>query len=272
MYRSIYLDFPGVCYYILRFIHHFFLGEVIIMIRKDEPSWKGAGWHVVAILFFIGLICVMLLIATPAQSITEATLASIENIVGQKVEVADTADSSLDVYLTKMHVNNTVERTEELDGLLEFYSTYTRSSVIAKTILEESLRCDIPIHIAFSLAWRESRFYPQAVSSPNKRGTRDWGLFQLNDGNRKSWTRGDFFNVEKNTRHGLSFLKYCIEQMGSLELGLAAYNAGIYGVRSKGVPSSTQRYIKDIFAYEAELDSALNRFFESDSSDSGRSG
>ena len=242
------------------------------MISKDEPGWLGAGWHVVAILFFIGLIFVMLLIATPAQSITETTPAPTENKIVKKDKVADAAGSSLVVYLTKMHVNYTVERTEELDELVEFYSTFTRNSFIARAILEESLRCDIPIHIAFSLAWRESRFYPRAVSSPNKRGTRDWGLFQLNDGNRKSWTRGDFFNVERNTRHGLSFLKYCIEQMGSLELGLAAYNAGIYGVRSRGVPSSTQGYIKDIFAYEAELDSALNRFFERENSGSGRSG
>ena len=35
---------------------------------------------------------------------------------------------------------------------------------------------------ALRIAWRESRLLPNVVNDTNTNGTKDWGLFQLNDG------------------------------------------------------------------------------------------
>ena len=225
------------------------------MSSNDGPRTEGADWQIIVILMLTGLIFSMLLLTTPAQSDTPSHQDIRKNVEYKVIPVNK-------AYLTKMDVNHTIQEFKNKENVVQFYSKFTRSEKIAKTIIQESLRHQVPVHIAISLAWKESRFTPNAVGRPNKMGTRDWGLFQLNDGHRSDWTREEFFNIEKNTRHALSYLSYCVKEMGNLKLGLAAYNAGIHGVRSQGVPASTQQYIKEIFVYESILDLALNQFVE----------
>ncbi len=173
--------------------------------------------------------------------------------------------------LTDMAVNGAVlsysiESYKNGYSFIDFYSQYTGDQEIARVILEESLELDVPVHVAFSLAWKESRFDHRAVSPPNRGGTRDWGLFQLNDGGRKNWTENDFFDIRKNTYSGLYYLRHCISEMGNLRLGLAAYNAGIYGVRNRGIPESTKHYIDSILEFESGLDDDFNHWINEQTS------
>ena len=55
----------------------------------------------------------------------------------------------------------------------------------------------------------------------------------------------------------MQYLRLCLGEMGSADLALAAYNAGIRGVRDWGIPASTRAYTRAIGAYERELDRAF---------------
>ena len=160
--------------------------------------------------------------------------------------------------LSGTDVNSWILERDDNSEIIEFYSHFTGSSLVAETIINEAIHSEIPVHLAVSLAWRESAFNPRAVSPPNRSGTRDWGLFQLNDGFRTQWTRDDFFHIQKNTESALEYLKYCIVQTKSIRWGLAAYNAGIHSVITETVPSSTIRHISKILSFETMLDRALN--------------
>jgi soluble lytic murein transglycosylase-like protein len=163
--------------------------------------------------------------------------------------------------MRRLDINGWVSTRVDPAEAVIFYSRLTGSGRVASVILTEARRLDIPLHLAFALAWKESSYNPNAVSRPNKRGTRDWGLFQLNDGGRREWTEEDFFDVSKNAYSALFYLRYCIHEMGSVDMGLAAYNAGVYGVRKWGAPDSTKRYVRSILAYEQKLDRIFNEAF-----------
>ena len=121
---------------------------------------------------------------------------------------ATSRETDLIKQLLKLDVNYKLRYLQKLGELVNFYSLYTNSREIAQVIIEESLEQNLPINIAFALAWRESQFNPRAISPPNRGGSIDWGLFQLNDGHRQDWTRSEFFNIRKNAHAALVFLKY----------------------------------------------------------------
>ena len=161
----------------------------------------------------------------------------------------------------RMQVNHAIVRLVERVAVLDFYAGYTGCRGVARTILEAALRAEVPVNLAFALGWQESRFDATAVSGANLYGTRDWGLFQLNDGARPHWKRDDFFNVRRNAESAMQYLRLCLGEMESVELALAAYNAGIRGVREWGIPQSTRAYTRAIIAYERQLDRAFGERF-----------
>lgn len=161
----------------------------------------------------------------------------------------------------RMQVNHAIVRLVERVAVLDFYAAYTGRHEVARAILEAALRAEVPVNLAFALGWQESRFDASAVSSPNAYGTRDWGLFQLNDGARPGWKRDDFFDVRRNAESAMQYLRVCVAEMESVEMALAAYNAGIRGVREWGVSQSTRAYARAILAYERELDRAFGERF-----------
>lgn len=139
----------------------------------------------------------------------------------------------------------------------KFYDKYTKNHEITTKIINYAIDNNIPINIAFSIVWNESRYKINAVGPKNSNGTRDWGLLQLNDGFRHRWTRKDFFDIDKNIKTGMEYLAYCISRTGSLEKGIGAYNKGIRGIHKYGLP---KKYISDILTYEKKLDIALNNY------------
>ncbi|WP_461249005.1 transglycosylase SLT domain-containing protein, partial [Treponema sp. R6D11] len=80
---------------------------------------------------------------------------------------------------------------------------------------------NVPAALAFALCWEESRFNPRAVGKPNRDGSIDRGLFQLNNRSFPELDTYMFFNVQHNARYGISHLRYCLDYGGSEVSALA---------------------------------------------------
>ena len=101
-----------------------------------------------------------------------------------------------------------------------------------------------------AMVWQESGFRPEAVSHSGA-----IGLAQLMPGT------ADGLNVDpwdpvQNLAGGARYLAWTIEEFGSIELGLAAYNAGPGRVReADGIPNiaETRAYVPRVLDYYRKL-------------------
>jgi soluble lytic murein transglycosylase-like protein len=94
------------------------------------------------------------------------------------------------------------------------------------------------------VVWAESTFVPDAVSSAGA-----IGLAQLMPGT-AAGLGVDPWDPESNLRGGARYLVEQIERFGTLELGLAAYNAGPGRVvEHDGAPEYTRAYIDRVIGY-----------------------
>ena len=138
-----------------------------------------------------------------------------------------------------------------------FYSHVTGNREVSDSILIEAEKNDIPLSLAFSLAYTESRYRSNAVNS-NSNSSIDRGLFQLNSNSFPNLTEEDFFNPAVSAKYGMSHLKFCLDTAGNEISALAMYNAGTGKVRSNRTPQSTLNYVGKIMSYQDTLD----RLFE----------
>jgi hypothetical protein len=168
------------------------------------------------------------------------------------------SNTDINDYLTRMDINEVIKELG-VSNIIPFFNQYTQDPHVSITIIQEALEYNIPVNIAFSIAWRESQFNSNAISPKNRNGSRDWGLFQLNDTYYK-WTHDDFFNIEKNVQAGVAHFEYCLEEMGDVPSALAAYNAGVFGIKTYGIPSSTEKHVAIILEYEDELNKEFNKY------------
>jgi soluble lytic murein transglycosylase-like protein len=131
-----------------------------------------------------------------------------------------------------------------------FYISLTRSREISLPILRYASANDIPLPLAFALAWGESEFNARA----NNRNSRsvDRGLFQLNSHTFPFLKTEQFYDPEINARYGMEHLRFCLDQSESELVALAIYNAGTVKVR-RGTPYSTLNHIARILEYRDEL-------------------
>ena len=94
---------------------------------------------------------------------------------------------------------------------------------------------------------QESGFNPKAISRAGAQG-----LMQLMPGTARGLGVEDPFDPEQNIAGGTKYLKNLINKYDSVELGLAAYNAGSGAVNKyKGIPPyrETQNYVKNIMQH-----------------------
>lgn len=138
-----------------------------------------------------------------------------------------------------------------------FYINVTESQEVALAILQEADKNEIPLSLAFSLAYTESRYKATAVNR-NTNASVDRGIFQLNNRSFPSLTEEEFFDPNVSAKYGMSHLRYCLDTAGNEVSALAMYNAGTYRVRNNGTPQMTLNYISNIFAYRQ----GLERLFE----------
>jgi hypothetical protein len=149
-------------------------------------------------------------------------------------------------------------RSEYKDWVIDFFTDICSSKEISQVILMNADEFEVSAALAFALSWEESRFNPRAVSRPNRDGSMDRGLFQLNN---KSFPDLDplaYFNIRYNTRVGIGHLRYCLDIGGSEISALAMYNAGAGRVSSTGAPKVTLNYISRILENKSKIESRFH--------------
>ncbi|MBQ1949849.1 MAG: lytic transglycosylase domain-containing protein [Treponema sp.] len=134
-----------------------------------------------------------------------------------------------------------------------FYLHVTGNRETAMAILEEAEKNDIPLSLAFALAYTESRYNTNAVNR-NRNASIDRGLFQLNNRSFPQLKEADFFDPAVSAKYGMSHLRFCMNIAGNEVAALAMYNAGTNKVRADNTPQSTLNYVGKIKAYQEKLD------------------
>jgi hypothetical protein len=130
--------------------------------------------------------------------------------------------------------------------VIAFFGYLTGSVELARPVLENALRFNIPPALAFALSWEESRYNPRALNRANRDKTSDRGLFQLNSASFPRLSEAELFDPAINAYYGLSHLRWCLDTGGSEVAGLAMYNAGTGRVRGGGTPKNTLDYVSRI--------------------------
>lgn len=99
-----------------------------------------------------------------------------------------------------------------------------KPEVLKKIIIDEATRQGVPVELALAVAQQESGFNNKAISKPNKNGSRDHGLFQLND---KYHKLKNVYDPIENTRYAIGMLRDGLKKnKGDVRKTLSDYNAG----------------------------------------------
>jgi len=117
---------------------------------------------------------------------------------------------------------------------------------IAAAIADSADRCGLDPDLLRAVIQAESGFDRFAVSSKGAQG-----LMQLMPGTAAALGVSDPFDVRQNVAGGAAYLRQQLDRFGSLDLALAAYNAGPGAVsRHNGIPPfpETQNYVARIMA------------------------
>ena len=138
-------------------------------------------------------------------------------------------------------------------AVINFYTQLTGNATVTDAILTYAAKNDIPLSLAFALAWGESRYKTAAVNR-NTNSSIDRGLFQLNNKSFPKIAEKDFFDPYVSARYGLAHLSFCIQTAGNEVSGLAMYNAGTGKVKKDGTPRQTLNYISSILNYRNAVD------------------
>ncbi|MCL2440725.1 MAG: lytic transglycosylase domain-containing protein [Treponema sp.] len=150
-------------------------------------------------------------------------------------------------------------KPEFKEWVIDFFTGICSGREIAQAILNSSDEFDVPPALAFALCWEESRFNPYAINRQNRNGTIDRGLFQLNSRSFAHLEVSAFYNIEINARHGVGYLRQCLNSGGTEISALAMYNAGTGRVRSTGAPEVTLNYVSRILDNRRKIE---NRFHD----------
>ena len=150
---------------------------------------------------------------------------------------------------------------DNFDKSIEFYTEQiTNDSQISRAIISNSIKNGIPVNLAFSVAYKESKFDKKAYNDNGK--SKDRGLFQLNDSYRKDWPIEDFYNIDKNSFEGTRYLKEMIVlNENDIQKALYCYNAGPTKVRRDGIiPDRTRIYAAEILNLEKKMNQQLQNW------------
>lgn len=126
----------------------------------------------------------------------------------------------------------------------DFFYQETASYQISDIILEAAAHHEIPMLLAFSLAWAESSYRVDAVNKNSH--SIDRGLFQLNNRSFPELSTKEFFDPEINADQGMEYLASCLELGENRVVALAMYNAGRGRVNGRGTPKMTLDYISKV--------------------------
>lgn len=122
-------------------------------------------------------------------------------------------------------------------------------------IKEFSTRYQVPESLIMAVIKAESNFNTQAISHAGAKG-----LMQLMDVHSKNWNINPF-EPKQNIKVGTALLQKLMKQYSSIDLVLAAYNAGEGAVaKYGGVPpyKETQQYIIKVKAFQEAFKNETN--------------
>lgn len=195
---------------------------------------------------------------------------ALESIMGA-YNNAGSADSSGLMSILGQDSSNSLFGNEDLSKLgfgegTPLYNAYnevkssTQSSnstgniSIDEAINNASQRYGVDKKLIEAVIKQESSFNPNAVSSAGAQG-----LMQLMPTTASSLGVTNSFDINQNVDGGTKLLKNLLDMYGNCkEMALAAYNAGSYGLSSRGVtgkstiykaPSETVNYVDKIMQY-----------------------
>lgn len=120
--------------------------------------------------------------------------------------------------------------------------------------MQVQLKHDIPYSILYNLILNESGWQETIISKPNRNGSRDVGLGQLNEANLPYFEKVYYTGRQKfnpyNGFHNLEitmkYLSNLYRDLRSWKLAVQAYNCGYRTVLLGKVPESTLRYSRRI--------------------------
>lgn len=124
-------------------------------------------------------------------------------------------------------------KAQFIDDYLPIVTEYTKSEITAKRILaavyENSAQYDIEPELILSVIMVESEFNPKAYSSVGAIGLMQvmpvTGIYVGRSLGYSIKSEDDLYNIEKNIKIGVVFLKECIDRLGEYG-GLGYYYAG----------------------------------------------
>lgn len=220
----------------------------------------------IAISAFFLSVCVLILTLFPvvsAEETVEVSETEFDSLTTTPSLTTDYSDETAAEYGLKV---NSADFEDFADFGLElyrqpqskpavewFYTHITGNREVTLAILDNADKNDIPLSLAFSLAYVESRYNPSAVNN-NGNSTTDRGLFQLNSSSFPSLTESEFFDPSVSAKYGMSHLRWCIDLAGNDVAALAMYNAGTNRVRNNNTPQHTLNYVSKISNYRAKLE------------------
>ena len=206
-------------------------------------------------------VAIFLPVETESEDNQIASISNDEFFLGSDVEIPLDFSPLSDVVESKMQEADRgleLYREARSKAAVEwFYLHITGNKNVTNAILKEANNNDIPLSLAFALAYVESRFKPMAVNK-NTNSSVDRGLFQLNNLSFPKLTEEEFYDPDVSAKYGLQHLRYCLNLAGKEATALAMYNAGTVRVRKNNTPKSTLNYVDSIMRYKASLDEAFH--------------
>ena len=232
-----------------------------MMVRPESTEFGKSCVNSIIICGLFLTVALIITIVLPSKAVDEPKGVSLEKVISQVEEDEVSPDfgklvenANFDSTAAGKDPGLALYRQPSSRSAVEwFYLHVTGSRETALPILEEADKNDIPLSLAFALAYTESRYKPNAVNK-NKNASIDRGLFQLNNRSFPQLTEEEFFNPKVSAKYGMSHLKFCMGIAGNEVSGLAMYNAGTTKVRQNLTPQSTLNYVGNIMAYRDRLD------------------
>lgn len=226
-------------------------------LRNTNPHLKvDLSDNVLVVILSVMLFAFVLIVATPL-------FASFEPVVMDTTEFYKS--DIQDLYVNEIVEEKTFYARHQIntaitDEAVDFYTKFTGNRKISKAIIDSAIENDIPVNLAFSVAWKESKYNPMAYNDNGGRSA-DRGLFQLNDGYR-DWTKEQFYDIHTNVHEGTRYISEMVElNDGDFIYALYCYNAGPTRVRRDGIiPDRTKVYVTEILEYEDMLTQEFNKW------------
>ena len=235
------------------------------MDAKTEKNYRPSFYLSLTFGLLITAISLIVYLIFPTTEPTQTIEANTNVSVIEETEEEITAsfkeyfaEASLDILNEDVDKSLSLYRNTLSRSAVEwFYFQITGDKNVTQAILAEADNNDIPLSLAFALAYAESGYNVKAVNK-NSNTTTDRGLFQLNSNTFPNLTEADFFDPYVSAKYGMSHLRFCINTAGNEVSALAMYNAGTGRVRSNRTPQVTLNYIGKIVSYQKMLEELFN--------------